>query len=104
LTGTTYIYLANNDYTLIVIFIKPTIATVDMKPKSIALILPNTGNKGVPTWQREIIFSSLTLDAVAASVTTDAEITFFDESMEKIDFDRHYDVVGISINTATANR
>lgn len=70
--------------------------------KSIALILPHTGNQSMPSWERQIVFASHTLDAVANSITTDAKVSFYDESIEPIDYGKEFDLVGISINTATA--
>lgn len=58
------------------------------------------GTRYMRTWQME----PLPIAALAGLTPTDVEITFFDDRMEAIDFDRPADLVAIPIETYTAKR
>lgn len=58
------------------------------------------GTRYMRTWQME----PLPIAALAGLTPPDVEITFFDDRMEAIDFDRPADLVAIPIETYTAKR
>lgn len=70
----------------------------------LTLVLPAIGRRpGVDymrTWQME----PLAIAALAGLTPRDVEISFFDDRMEAIDFDRPTDLVAIPIETYTARR
>ncbi len=57
-------------------------------------------NPYIPTF----FLPSLSLLTIAASTPADFEVKLIDERIDKIDFDEHFDVVGISIMTEQARR
>ena len=70
----------------------------------LTLVLPAIGRRpGVDymrTWQME----PLAIAALAGLTPPDVEISFFDDRMEAIDFDRPADLVAIPVETYTARR
>jgi radical SAM superfamily enzyme YgiQ (UPF0313 family) len=71
--------------------------------KTIGLVMPDK-ESDFPKWERGVSLPSLTMEAVAASIDTDAEIKIIDETVHSLDLNERFDLVGISINTATAAR
>jgi radical SAM superfamily enzyme YgiQ (UPF0313 family) len=75
-----------------------------MKLEHIGLIIPDKTASDFPRWKRGISFPPLTMEAVAASIDTDADIKIINETVKPLDLDSRFDLVGISINTANAGR
>lgn len=70
----------------------------------VTFILPAVGRKAgsayVRTWQME----PLAIATLAALTPSDVEKRFFDDRMEKIDFEEETDLVALSVETYTARR
>ena len=70
----------------------------------VTFITPHVGRKSskeyVRTWQME----PLTIATLAGLTPPDVEITYFDERVERIDFDAPTDLAAITVETYTAKR
>ena len=69
----------------------------------ILLIEPHEGAKQ-PFQYRFGLFRSLSLEQIAALTPTEHDVTILNTRIQTIDYTRHYDLVGLSLLTCTANR
>lgn len=70
----------------------------------VKLISPRSPNVGTTSREKAVLFSRLSLTAVAASFPKDAEIKIINDNMDIINFDEKVDIVGVTAMTATAPR
>jgi radical SAM superfamily enzyme YgiQ (UPF0313 family) len=69
-----------------------------------ALIVPDKARTNFPKWKSLIAFPPLTMQVVAAQFPDDVEVHLYNESVQPVPVEGNFDLVGISINTATAKR
>ncbi len=69
---------------------------------NILLVAPGTDN--LQRKMRVVPFPQASLPLLAALTPSRHEVTIIDERLENIDFDKKWDVVGITVMTATASR
>ena len=71
----------------------------------VALINPDTEGTRYKGWLKKIfLLSRSTFPALAAYTPEFANLTVFDETVEEIDFGKHFDLAGITVQTSAAPR
>ncbi len=70
----------------------------------IALIYPNIGRKGDNLFLDGARMEPLGLAVIAGLVSPDIDVTIYDDRLEEIPYDLHFDLVAISVQIFTARR
>lgn len=75
-----------------------------MAGSRIALIKPGLGAVGGRPYRSKACMEPLALAVLAGMTPDNTAITVFDDRYEAVPFDEHYDLVGITVTTFTAQR